>query len=545
MAYQVESRRQRVPGLDSSSDDSSDDDDGIAFKRARGSKPDRPREPVDESSMEAAAAPASNGSTIRAAGGARPKTRNNIWGNVIAEEVLTTGLTGNALSSYDRTRSVESYDYSNAEKYHKNLAELEGPKKSAKERLGGKVTDTPPEDGEVMEEGGANNPDSTDYFDNKQSVKERLGEYEKVSDVKDRLGGPEKMDAGEDNGDNGTRVSAKDRIGKREHIEAEGEKQNVRDRLGERSHQMDLSNGNPRKRGAKQRLGQQVTEDMQFTDVKERLGQLDTEGVNSFRMGTNKYVELLADDSLEKVTNGLQVNLNEPNTAILASCARELGIQNCIRLMHEVEMIESTGGLLTLAGHRRRTPGGIFLFLVKNDKDLDEEAVKKIFKEDRERLRSVTDQRKKAKRRRNQPNKPKTFEQLLAEAQKTAGKERPSTPVSDDSNAPQSRSNTPTDEFDLDRPQSAPHPDDMFAMDDPAPESDTFGVTNSRVTDNHDDLNGDGMQDDDSSTTNQRQAQADEQTNHMQAQADERTNHMRAHRAEDVDSEMEDGEIED
>ena len=48
MAYQVESRRQRVPGLDSSSDDSSDDDDGIAFKRARGSKPDRPREPVDE-----------------------------------------------------------------------------------------------------------------------------------------------------------------------------------------------------------------------------------------------------------------------------------------------------------------------------------------------------------------------------------------------------------------------------------------------------------------------------------------------------------------
>merc|ERR1712062_913593 len=113
----------------------------------------------------------------------------------------------------------------------------------------------------------------------------------------------------------------------------------------------------------------------------------------------------------------------------------------------------------------------------KNDKSLEEEAVKKIFKEDRDRLKSVTDQRKKAKRRRNQPNKPKTFEQLLADAQKSAGKERPSTPASDDSNAPQSRSNTPTDEFDLDQPESAPHPDDMFAMDEPAPhDDDTFGV---------------------------------------------------------------------
>lgn len=264
-------------------------------------------------------------------------------------------------------------------------------------------------------------------------------------------------------------------------------------------------------------------------------------------------MELTADDSIEKVTNGLQINLNEPNTAILASCARELGIPSCIRLMHEVEMIESTGGLLTLAGHRRRTPGGIFLFLVKNDKSLDDDAVKKIFKEDRERMKSVTDQRKKAKRRRNQPYKPKTFEQLLAEAQKTAGKERPSTPASDDSNCPQSRSNTPTDEFDLDRPESAPHPDDMFAMDEPAAAAadDTFGVSSTSRRDTQEDVmqNGGDEQQNADMAANQAQMQMSENDRANQARAqraeDDRANQARAQRAEDADSEMEDGEIED
>ncbi|MEI7646406.1 MAG: phosphorylated adapter RNA export RNA-binding domain-containing protein [Chloroflexales bacterium] len=42
-----------------------------------------------------------------------------------------------------------------------------------------------------------------------------------------------------------------------------------------------------------------------------------------------------------------------------------LGIEMAQALRHEVERIEAVGGMMTVDGSRRRTPGGVYLLLLK------------------------------------------------------------------------------------------------------------------------------------------------------------------------------------
>ena len=86
-------------------------------------------------------------------------------------------------------------------------------------------------------------------------------------------------------------------------------KPNVRDRLGESGD----NRGSYRKRGSRG----QVTEADMYSDVKKRLGRKPDCNSSNFRMGTTKYVALKADDSVEKIVNGLCVNLNEPKVALM------------------------------------------------------------------------------------------------------------------------------------------------------------------------------------------------------------------------------------
>lgn len=42
-----------------------------------------------------------------------------------------------------------------------------------------------------------------------------------------------------------------------------------------------------------------------------------------------------------------------------------LGIEAAQALRHEVEALEAQGGMLTVDGARRRTPGGVYMFILK------------------------------------------------------------------------------------------------------------------------------------------------------------------------------------
>ena len=62
----------------------------------------------------------------------------------------------------------------------------------------------------------------------------------------------------------------------------------------------------------------------------------------------------------------LAAALQEPDKALLARVLTMLGQERCAAILAETLTIESQGGMLTKAGHRRRTPGGVFFHLVKD-----------------------------------------------------------------------------------------------------------------------------------------------------------------------------------
>ncbi len=59
---------------------------------------------------------------------------------------------------------------------------------------------------------------------------------------------------------------------------------------------------------------------------------------------------------------------------------RSVGLEETHKLLSQAMTIEEAGGLMTLTGNRRRTPGGVFFHMVRQS--LPEQLVQKIFKDD-------------------------------------------------------------------------------------------------------------------------------------------------------------------
>ena len=57
--------------------------------------------------------------------------------------------------------------------------------------------------------------------------------------------------------------------------------------------------------------------------------------------------------------------LHEPQRQMIARALRTLGQDRCVELLADALTIESNGGMLTRAGDRRRTLGGVFLQLCR------------------------------------------------------------------------------------------------------------------------------------------------------------------------------------
>jgi hypothetical protein len=57
--------------------------------------------------------------------------------------------------------------------------------------------------------------------------------------------------------------------------------------------------------------------------------------------------------------------LQEPKVALLRQVLRTLGADRCAALLADTRTCETNGGLRTKDGTRRRTPGGVFFQLVK------------------------------------------------------------------------------------------------------------------------------------------------------------------------------------
>lgn len=59
-----------------------------------------------------------------------------------------------------------------------------------------------------------------------------------------------------------------------------------------------------------------------------------------------------------------------------------LGEERTHKLAAEVQDIESAGGMMTAVGNRRRSPGGVLFYLVKNDSTIPSDQKRDIFCDD-------------------------------------------------------------------------------------------------------------------------------------------------------------------
>ncbi|NXO05310.1 PHAX protein, partial [Rhinopomastus cyanomelas] len=106
--------------------------------------------------------------------------------------------------------------------------------------------------------------------------------------------------------------------------------------------------------------------------VKDRLGERQ-------EMKFKGRYEITEEDSEEKVADEIAYRLCEPKKDLIARVVKIIGKRKAIELLMETAEVEQNGGLFIVSGTRRRTPGGVYLNLLKNTPSIKEEQIKEIF----------------------------------------------------------------------------------------------------------------------------------------------------------------------
>uniref|UniRef100_G1N761 Phosphorylated adapter RNA export protein n=1 Tax=Meleagris gallopavo TaxID=9103 RepID=G1N761_MELGA len=106
--------------------------------------------------------------------------------------------------------------------------------------------------------------------------------------------------------------------------------------------------------------------------IKDRLGERQ-------EMKYKGRYEITEEDSEEKVADEIAYRLCEPKKDLIARVVKIIGKRKSIELLVETAEVEQNGGLFIVNGTRRRTPGGVYLNLLKNTPSIKEEHIKEIF----------------------------------------------------------------------------------------------------------------------------------------------------------------------
>ncbi|XP_064412369.1 phosphorylated adapter RNA export protein isoform X1 [Latimeria chalumnae] len=106
--------------------------------------------------------------------------------------------------------------------------------------------------------------------------------------------------------------------------------------------------------------------------VRERLGE-------RLEMDYKGRYELTAEDSEEKVADEIAYRLREPKQDLILRVVNSIGKKKAIELLVETAEVEQNGGLFVMNGSRRRTPGGVYLNLLKHTPSITQEQTKEIF----------------------------------------------------------------------------------------------------------------------------------------------------------------------
>ncbi|XP_072233740.1 phosphorylated adapter RNA export protein [Leuresthes tenuis] len=111
--------------------------------------------------------------------------------------------------------------------------------------------------------------------------------------------------------------------------------------------------------------------------VKERLGPV-------AEMDIKGRYEITEDDPDDKVTDEIAYRLQEPKKDLIERVVKVVGKKKAIELLGETATLEENGGVYTMDGSRRRTPGGVYLNLLKNTPSITKAQIRQIFFEEQQ-----------------------------------------------------------------------------------------------------------------------------------------------------------------
>lgn len=128
--------------------------------------------------------------------------------------------------------------------------------------------------------------------------------------------------------------------------------------------------------------------DREKKSVKLRLGKRNSSDSNSndsFQSAARHIVDLNVpvDCPNETFATELANKLCEEKDELMLRVVNVLGKDIPAKLFKETQKIEADGGMLIMNGARRRTPGGVFLFLLKHNEEIDKDDKKAIFLEEK------------------------------------------------------------------------------------------------------------------------------------------------------------------
>ncbi|XP_070785207.1 phosphorylated adapter RNA export protein [Enoplosus armatus] len=92
--------------------------------------------------------------------------------------------------------------------------------------------------------------------------------------------------------------------------------------------------------------------------------------------------EITEDDPEDKVVDEIAHRLQEPKKDLIERVVKAIGKKKAIELLGETATLEETGGVYTMDGSRRRTPGGVYLNLLKNTPSITKAQIRQIFFEE-------------------------------------------------------------------------------------------------------------------------------------------------------------------
>lgn len=113
-------------------------------------------------------------------------------------------------------------------------------------------------------------------------------------------------------------------------------------------------------------------------ELEERLGEAVSFDANKSR----SHVHVTELDTEQAVAKEIAKQLCENNLEIISRCVKVLGRKKSLEILFATQDIEEIGGMFTSDGNRRRSPGGVYLQLIKRDDSILTVQKKQIFIED-------------------------------------------------------------------------------------------------------------------------------------------------------------------